>query len=72
MANTRTFNPAPALTDNLRVDLMHVATAFQNKPEMLTEAMQDPATRKEITGLVNDLFSMIEVIEEERKTKAVK
>lgn len=65
------LRPAPSLTSNLRVDLMHVASVFQNKPDMLTEAMQDSETRKELTNLVNDLFSLVEVIEAEHSRKAV-
>lgn len=59
----KTFQPAPALTDNLKTDLLHVATIFQNKPDLITNAMTDPTTRKELTQLVNDLFSLVEVIE---------
>jgi hypothetical protein len=60
----RTFKPAPSLTDNLRTDLMHVAMIFQYKADLITQAMTDPGTRKELTQLVNDLFSLVEVIEQ--------
>lgn len=72
MARGVQLRPAPSHTDNLRVDLMHIASLFQNKPEMFTEAMQDQDTRKELTDLVNDLFQLTEVIEAEHGRKAVR
>lgn len=64
---TTTLRPAPTQTDNLRTDLMHVATVFQNRPDVITRAMTDPDTRKELTRLVYDLFELVEVIESEAK-----
>ena len=57
------YKPAPALTENLRISLMHVALTFQNKSDLITKALTDVTTRKEMTQLVNDLFSLVEVIE---------
>ena len=63
-AKERTFQAAPALTENLRVSLAHCARAFQDKPDLITRALTDPYTRREMTQLVNDLFSLVEVIEQ--------
>jgi hypothetical protein len=65
VTRTLTVQPDPALTNDLRESLACVVNVFESKPELITQALTDRYTRREMRQLVNDLFSLVAVIEAE-------
>lgn len=59
----------PTLTDQLLTDLQRCAWFMQEHCEVVTEALTDQDTRREIVQLINDLDDLLEVIQADAITK---
>ncbi len=64
---TKTVKPDTKLTEALLQELLECASHIQRNPAKFTAAFTDMDTRQEFKKLCDDLYSLVEVIEEESK-----
>ncbi len=61
----RLMRPDRALTKRLRITMTVAGEVMAQYEPAVTEALRDPATRRELRQLVDDLASLLEVIQHE-------
>lgn len=66
----RKLQPNPKLTKELRVIASIIARVMAEHEPAITAALTDPETRREMKQLVNDLASLVAVIQDTAKQRA--
>lgn len=66
------LKPSPKITTEILADIARSNDWMQDNSEALTSMLRDPGLRKEMRQLTGDLWSLIEVIQQEWRNEDVR